>query len=444
MSFIPKPPYARTRKDGAITRPSNVISTYHNFGTNQGTYTDVLVARVAGYTGSRRQTHDVVTPGYARMRNEGQILNNPFQSIKVTCSYSGTGPTVVWIAPTSPWPAGSTQHATHVTSRLHFDSEFALGPIVDSEDNLILPPSIVDVDFLLRKAKTAALAKVDRSKAQSLVGLAELRQTLLSLINPLASIRAFTDRFVWRYNFRTKKYGWQVKQGDGLTPAVANQYLAFYYGLLPFMRDIESYIDAYVAESLHVLRETARSGAEDTDVSVRTVLGSRSVQNVSQYDLRFTRTDTVSVRAGILYEPTAATYKKLFGLRAADFFGSVYQAMPWSFFIDYFSNLGTTIEALTPRVGVSYLASWETLRYTIKHEAETLTSYIQGSFVHSKAGNEKAERIIEACVRSPVSPYVNVGPVAFSGVWDSKAKVGAVLSLTIQQLAKRVPFIRGM
>lgn len=445
MSMISKPPYPRMRKDGIVTRPVGAKGTYHNFGTSPGTFVDVVVDRLAGYTGQRRQTYDVVTPGFAQRVSKGEVINNPFTSLTYTCGYSGSGPVVTYTGKTSPWPVGTTQVATHDYVKLAVEPLFALPPLVDSEDNLILPPSIVDVNYLLRKAKTKALSKVDQSKAQSLVGLAELRATLLSLINPLKSITQFTNRFVWRYNFRTKKANsLHIAPGGGLVPALANQYLAFYYGILPFMRDIESYIEAYVSEGLEHPRETARSDQEDSATSVQTVLGDRSVQNSSQFDLKYTRTDIVKVGAGILYEPTSATYQKLFGLRTMDFFGSAYQAMPWSFFIDYFSNLGTLIEALTPRVGVTYLASWETIKYHITWEAETLTSFINGIFVHSRVGTEKATRTLEACVRSPCSQYSHVGPVSFAGVWDSKMKVAAVLSLTIQQLAKRVPLLGAL
>jgi hypothetical protein len=222
-----------------------------------------------------------------------------------------------------------------------------------------------------------------------------------------------------------------------LTQAVASQYLSFYYGMLPLMRDLESYLNAYIQEGLRRERVTARAKSEDTATSVRLALGNHSVQNSSQFDLKYTRTDIVSVCCGNLYEPTPATYLKTYGLRPMDFFSTAYELVPWSFFIDYFSNLGTLIEALTPRTGVTYLASWETYKYSMLWRAETTTSYIQGSFTHSSPGTEWAQRLIEATVRVPCSPFTNVGLALKAGNWGDKTKVLAVISLITQQFGKK-------
>jgi len=437
--------YPRVRRTGTVTRPT-VTNTFHAFGSSSGTYVDSSVTANAGYTGSIGVCFDVVTPDFATRVAAGEVINNPFSSIKCTCAYGGSGSVVTYIASIPPWPAGQNQTATWNSSMLQFNPEFALPPLVDSSGDLYVPASIVDVPYLLARAKTGALAKVDQSKAQVMVGIAELRQTLLGIVNPLQGINGFLSRFQFhpkgRYNFRTKKLNAvNVKQGSGLLPSVANQYLSFYYGLLPFMRDIESYIEAYLLESLDKKRETARSGFSDEQVEIRNVYGNPLIEK-SQYTNRYTRTDSVQVRTGTMYEPTANSYQKLLGLRAMDFFGSAYQAMPWSFFLDYFSNLGRLIEALTPRTGVTYLASWETFVYRMEWRAETLTSFHPGStYTHSRAGTEWATRVIEARVRSPCSPYSNVRPVAFAGTWEDKAKVGAVLSLLTQQLAKKIPIL---
>lgn len=433
-----KPPYPRTRLDRNFQRSVAGKAQFVKFGSTAGTFVnDNSTVVNGGIRGVSRRVSDIVTPGFAEMRDNGHVLNNPFDSVSYRMDWGGVGPVVQWTAPLNPWPSGNYT-ATYPTSQLHTNSSFVLLPFEDAFGYPYVPPlNYTGLESLRRAAKTEALSNVDQSIAQGLVGIVELKRTLLSLVNPLSSIQRYIDRWKLRPNGKNRKK-LTIREGDGLVPSLANQYLELYYGLMPTVRDIESYLEAYVHSEIQRVRQTARGQRFDTKETSSAWTGSRTVQNSSQYDAKYTCVEELCCRSGILYEPTPTTLNKVLGLRWGDVFPAAYEIMPWSFFLDYFSNLGTLIEALTPRQGVSYLAAWDTVIYKITWRSEVLDTWVKGSFTHARVGTEWSERVLEARSRTPTGVYANIGLVAHTGVWESKAKVAAVLSLLLQQLGPKV------
>lgn len=425
-------PYPRTRYVAGIVRPvASVGNTLVTFGTQPGTFNTVPgAARALGNEGESRICLDTVTPGYARIVSRGGIVNNPFTSVRCTCTHGGTGQFVQFTGPTNPWPVGNFTNDVAATLRT-YDSRYLLGDVIPSDGNFdpLSFLSEVDVHRLVTMAKTSALSKVDQNLAAGLVGLGELRATLTSLVNPLSSIRSYIKRSRW---------GKLAQRGVIKDPtlALANEYLAFYYGLLPFCRDIESYIDAYVKSGYQPERITARGGANDSHASSTAVPMGNPVAGVSAYSHLFTHDVEVEVRSGILYQPTPLTWQKVYGVRFSDFLDAAYQLTPWSFFVDYFSNLGRLINALAPRQGVTYLASWSTIIGTVTDRAQCTGSGIGGTWAHTRINTEWAERVIKVRVRNPEPTYANLGLAFKTGSWASKTKVVALISLITQQLLK--------
>jgi hypothetical protein len=393
--------------------------------------------RLGGYRGERSSCADVVTPSFKERSAAGEIINNPFTRVVDVYDWGGVGPVVDYIGSTNPWPVGTTDVFTHTTVQLHVNTAFLYYSSVDDEQ-IVIPPSIVDVEKLLVKAKTAALARVDASVATSLVSIGQAKQTILSIFNPLASIRKYLQR--WNVNSAGKL---MRKSGDGFVLASANEYLAFYYGLIPLVNDVKNIMSVANNELQTQKRATARGSATGTKTTVNDVYGNRGLSGTSWFDLRYTRVDTVTVRSGILYIPTMETVSKQLGLRLSDAPFAILDLVPWSFLVDYFINLSSFVQALSPRVGVTYLSSWDTVEYFIDYRSETLGSGVGGTnFVHTRVGNEWSTRSIRAVVRTPSAVYDNVGLTISSGNWTSFTKIAAVLALTIQQLGKFGPAMR--
>lgn len=445
-SNFPLPPIPRTRQDGAITRPVDGSIVVKRDGAVPGTYTEVSTSCNGGYLGERRQTTDVVVPGYKTRSANGEILNNPFQSIHVKNMYGGVGPIVRY---SGPWVAGQTRETAYNHANTQYHAQFHLSPSVDALGNLVLPPSFSELlhSGIIVEAHTNALASVDDSTSMALASLGELRKTFDMLRHPLGAARKFLNRY-W-VNARRRKNEIVLRPGisaggPGFVESFVTQYLEIYYGLKPFMHDIENTIAAYVHEGINPLRQTARGFAANPVESIVTPfsLGTKGVNAASWYDCRETVTTEAVARSGILYVPTVNDYQKLMGFRWGDVLPAAYELLPWSFMVDYFSNLGKLVSALSPRLGVRYLSAWDVVTITQTKRVEALSSGTGGAlYTQPRQGNEWVEQSIRATVRSPVSPYSNVGFVPKFGNFESKTKVLAMIALLTQGLMKKVPIL---
>lgn len=434
-------PRPRRRGTNNVSRVATAQSVHTYYGPTVGTYTTVTKDRLGGYRGEHSVCLDVVTPNYAAVRNAGQIVNNPFYKVEYICDFGGSGPNVQHVGSTSPWPVGGAYNGNYPgAAQLNWNSAFQLPPVIDTlTGDPVVPQSVYDLLApLLRGANTQALSKVDQGNAQGLVGIGELKHTLATLKNPLSSIAQYLSR--WRFVPIRNGRKLIVRDGKGLLPSVTNQYLELYYGLMPTVRDVESYLDAYINSGTNPLRSTARGRVLSLDESVTVVNGNRNIPvgGDSGFDTKRTVKTELMGRSGILYTPTPNCLQKALGLRWGDALPAAYELMPWSFFIDYFSNLGTLIEALTPRIGVSYLASWECAVIQQTERIEVTDTFPPPYYVHNRKGTEWAERTLRASIRTPKSPFSGIGFVPKYGTWEDKAKVGAVLALIMQQIGSRV------
>lgn len=435
--MVRKDPYPRTRSDRNWSRPAAGNSTYVNFTSTPNVYTTTYgTGRVSAYVGVSRRCTDVVTPGFAARSASGEVCNNPFEKVSYEMACGGTGPITQWVTPFPPYPTTGRFTGTYPTWLLA-GTKMLLPPLEDAYGMPYAPPEftagVADKQHL---AKVKALSNVDQSLASGLVGLGELKSTLNSFIHPLSAIRQYLKR--WKLKPTRKGYKLYINDGEGLVPAVASQYLELYYGLKPFLKDLESYVDAYVQSGYQPERKTARGSESLKTETFTTQLMDRSRPDWDSYDLKTIVTTEWVYRSGILYEPSPLTTNKVMGLRVGDVLPAIYELTPWSFFLDYFSNFGNLIQALTPRMGVRYLSAWDTVDFTQKTRIECTDSWCTGNFRQVRKSTEWAERVCKVRLRSPTGVYSNLAPVLHTGVWESKAKVAAVIALLTQQIGQHV------
>jgi len=77
----------------------------------------------------------------------------------------------------------------------------------------------------------------------------------------------------------------------------------------------------------------------------------------------------VNVRAGILYEYHRSP--DTFGIGLSEVPVAGWEAIPFSFVADWFFNIGSYIEAITPISGVKRLGSWTTTRIELSTTRST-------------------------------------------------------------------------
>ena len=431
-------PRPRVRFEDAITRPTipnSMILTKQ--GLTPGTTVQEPLGPVAvAFQGEARVCHDVVTPNFRTLVNKGVVVNNPYDSVKVTCTQGGIGQLARpnSVPDNAHWSPGFII-MNDVQSILRKDERFLFGSPFGSDGSHNVHATVVDVARLQRRAHTAALAAVDTGSATCMVTLGEMGETLATLAKPFDAMKTWLAKNYKLVN-RLRKGLPAGVPFTGLPKALADDFLQFYFGMKPMVQDAESIWDALVQMDITPPRQTARGRGSDTGESSTSWSSKPLVEGRSTYDVLRTRKEEVTVRAGIMYVPTLNTAVKQLGLRWSDLPSSAWELVPWSFFIDYFANFGKLISALSPRPGVSYLASWSVTKLTITDEARCLGGGA-GGWTWVRPNSEWSRRVIEMTSRSPVSPYAYIGPSFSFGNWDSQLKRVATLCLAIQAVTKR-------
>lgn len=251
-------------------------------------------------------------------------------------------------------------------------------------------PSSVDET----EANAVALGRFNRrirevsTAFQGGVFLGELGQTLSMIRNPAKGLRGLVDDG-YRSLSRVRRLSSQrtLASGvkavgntlDGIAKRLGEAYLEVVYGWKPLLsdiRDASNALDRFTAKELpKTVRLTARSKV-DGNPSESTVtqgaswvLWNHTTLSVSHCEVIYRGAMRVEAQSDV------SMASELLGFDPASFFPTVYELIPYSFLVDYFSNLGEVVE------GLSYLGkrlSWcnRTVRRTreVKEHASADTA----------------------------------------------------------------------
>lgn len=172
--------------------------------------------------------------------------------------------------------------------------------------------------------------------------LGELHQTLKLIRDPAQQLRNSIDDYL----AAVKRLG-SRRAG---AKALASKYLEYAFGWVPLIADIDDGLKAINLlqkvpsrryESFRVIGSSQITGAF-ANFSVNGVLSDR-------YAVRGFDKVTATVVFRGLYEATPGanrrTAQNLLGYNPVDFVPSAYNLLPWSFLVDYFTNIGDIIDA---------------------------------------------------------------------------------------------------
>lgn len=447
-----KPPFPRYRERGStsIGNAGNQVITACNGTALTPDYTNMLAHR----TGEIEGCWDIVTPDFRRLSAAGSVVISPYWHVKNSFTGGGTGPIVTFVG-CAGQPGLTRKTSEYPSSRRHFLVDFRFGEVRNALDATLIPAPLVHVDLnrLKTLAQTTCMSNVDVGPSQALVTAAEARRTLQMITRPLASLddyvakqHAYVSKEYRKFLASTPKQKQKLirdaRRPGGLREALSGQYLGWYYGMKPFAKDIENSLDAYLREGSTPARETARGKASDTHTNIITDPPLTNGGGTKQR-LKRTRVEEVDVRAGCLYSPTSNTYSKVFGIRLSDVPSSLWEATTLSFLVDYYLNIGNVIKALEPRIGITYLGNWLTVRQTVTDRIEVIdTIYGETTHVIDRPGTEWAARVVVSTERIPLSnPYSYVG-VARKTLGDNFERNVAIASL-ISQRVKAIGIVYG-
>jgi hypothetical protein len=210
-------------------------------------------------------------------------------------------------------------------------------------------PAVSTPNFASGGADTQARVKFlqkfrkARTSFQGGTFLGELGEALNMIKRPGAALRAGLDR----YYGAAKEAARRAKSARGKSGAIAGTWLEYQYGWRPLVSDIE---DAFRAVNDFRRKDIIHISATGT-----------TDQNLGEYTttytngffrcyFRYLREGSVSVRyKGAVRCSVSESPWTLenWGLNTSNFVPTVYNLIPYSFIVDYFSNIGQVIDGMS-------------------------------------------------------------------------------------------------
>lgn len=384
--------------------------------------------------------NDVVTPGYAQRMAAGEIINHSMSKVSTLYgSSSGSGGEFQQIPPGLRWACDGDgfQH-------VGFTEPAA---------------SVVDTTNLVHLAQTAALAGVKKPDLQTFVALGELHKTLALTVSPIRALSKLLANSAARYKRDLAQYGnrlnsvmkitghtrrhkklvefkRRVKDGRIADPInvhdlefIPDMVLAYNLGWKPLLMDIDALLHKIPAKE-YAERLTSRSTKSDSSTYSRE--GTAAVGNGNSFAYTDDITETVIVRAGVLYTGSfeASTH---FGTRLADVPSSVWELIPFSFLADYAVNIGDYIESLTVSLRAQTLAFYTKTTILIE-VVRTLTHGVPApNWSVTRQPSGSLDVLYKAVIRD-ASPFQgNIAHTPVSG-FRPPAQLQNVLSLLTKTL----------
>lgn len=369
-----------------------------------------------GRMGVYKEMVDRVTPRFHKRSAKGEIINNPMTRQKNTFTSTPSGYTQT--LPGFNCSSGTGGWKDEFSSLLNWK----LGPLPPTM-SLVGGPAF-DVDSLISTACAKALANVKNPSVQGIAFIGELQQTLNLLRNPISAITNI---------MRKKPSPLKLEKARRGAAGASSQNLAIQFGILPLMHDIEGIIDA-LFQQVHD-RETARGFASDsisfTEANLPLHFGSALKESYYRRDW----VGTCEVRAGALYAFSGRTLADSLGLSLRDIPAAAWELLPWSFVVDWFSNVGILISAASAICSNEFLAEYYSVK-TTRSVVRTVTSVITaGGWVVSSPSSDSDSGIYETYLRQPTKLGAHLQLQLNLSL--SRTPVLSALSLLTQQLTKR-------
>lgn len=368
---------------------------------------------------STKTMTDTVTPNFRKRVKAGEVINNAAIMTEVTALSTGTSGGK-FILKTNPLayqefsPDGKGSNTRYVLSQ---------NAGLAATSNLV--PS--QRTSLTAQAKQTAIANIDQSDFSIGQDIAELRETLNLLRNPLGSLERLSRAFkkdLQKYLLRRK--------GKEVTKAIAEVYASYQFGISPLLRSADTIARSLLMYDKPTQRRTARGFAYGS--------GSKSERKQTSGNV-IMRCDhnhelTESVQAVILYETENVKYSLLrkYGIEPRDFPSIYWEVLPYSFMVDRVINIGNMVAGVRGLTspGVRILSACS--RYKATRTLTSVGEYVShGSYNRSYWHYDPYVSTTFTYDRSVWVPsFGDTVPIPkFSGLVDSATKVTDLVSLIL-------------
>ena len=225
-----------------------------------------------------------------------------------------------------------------------------INPVIAAQYNVSTGPELLEATNECSSLFFKKLRDAQRAiSGPTFVG--ELRQTLRMIKRPASSLRDYTISWANRTRKKTKGL-----KGKPLSKALTDSYLEYQFGVKPLLADTKAGAQAMarLLTGYRVTRVSAYAVREAASVTWRNetvyVFSDMNGDQVNR------RTAVVAARAGLRAqaksscEPSLNALLEVTGFNWSEFVPTAWELLPWSFLVDYFSNVGNVLTAVTTDV----------------------------------------------------------------------------------------------
>lgn len=225
-------------------------------------------------------------------------------------------------------------------------------------------PSTLDASEASRDAQSQFYKEASKAlvSIQSGVALGELRQTLSMIAGRGNSFKQLLN--AWR----TGLSGRRSRNGKSRSQRAADAWLEFQFGWRPLAADIRGALAAFRSDKTDVVSVSAFAKRDRfINRSIDPSEGSGISGILVKTEEVNTSSTKVKIRGGVkLTVPGHNRRLEKLGLVPHQFVPTLYELLPWSFLIDYFTDLGGTINALSFPSERLYYTSTSTVKELVR------------------------------------------------------------------------------
>jgi hypothetical protein len=210
----------------------------------------------------------------------------------------------------------------------------------------LTPPTVLGPSADDTQARINFLNNVRNSRTsfQSGVFLGELREAIHMVVRPASALRQAVDTYLRS----AKKAGRRARGSKAIAKAISGSWLEHSYGWRPMFSDIDSAMKA-LAKEPHVVPDVVSGTARSQGRSERTLQVNISGNSYLKNERYYTDVYDNSVRykGAVAWGSSnlAPSWQSNWGAELREFVPTVYELIPYSFLVDYFTNIGDIINA---------------------------------------------------------------------------------------------------
>jgi hypothetical protein len=221
-----------------------------------------------------------------------------------------------------------------------------------------------------------------RTQFQAGIFLGELAQTVSMIANPAKALRAGLDSY-YRYVKRRVRRGMSHSTRKRI---IQDSWLEYSYGVRPLVSDVEDACRLATADPYAVFLPLTGRGKQD-------VYDDRSKRAYTYGHTKVWCTDiirgsvSVKYKGAIQAQNQPPSFPEQLGLSWSNVLPTVWELIPYSFLVDYFTNVGKVIEGVsTGFIRLAWGAKMTVKEYTYFVENVYLDKAVLDSFIVAVGG----------------------------------------------------------